>query len=50
MGFEVVCLECGCKGYEVKSEIDYGFDGEEEYSYIVGYYIECNKCGNTMDL
>lgn len=49
-GFNITCLECGSGDCSVRTDSDYGFDGEEEYLIDLGQYIECNNCGNREDV
>lgn len=46
-GFKIICLECGSEDCIIKSEGDYGFNGEEECLLDTYIYVYCNKCGNT---
>lgn len=49
-GFELKCLKCGETDISCIADVDYGYDGEDEYSFINGYYLECNNCGNCEDI
>ncbi|WP_205427417.1 hypothetical protein [Clostridium botulinum] len=46
-GFEIKCLNCGNTNIDIKADLDYDY---EENSYINGYYLECNNCGQVKDI
>lgn len=49
-GFEIKCLKCGSKDVEIEEDIDWAYDGEEEYPVCVGCSIKCNNCGNSKEV